>query len=207
MSSNDSGASRVRALKLGAHDYWTKPLNEFQLKSLWKCTSEDPSQKDTGCLIRGISDNSDLASSMLRRSNNNFEEGHDVDESCNSPPAKKPRRVVWDEKLHGVFLNAIQKIGIESMMCCFSLFINICISSLVFTVSLFFTLFVLDVVPKKILVAMNVPGLERGHVASHLQVSFYVHFIFFLYFIIILLLLIVAKCELKFLMARNTETL
>jgi len=70
----------------------------------------------------------------------------------------------------------------------------------------FFTLFVLDVVPKKILVAMNVPGLERGHVASHLQVSFYLHFIFFLYFIIILLLLIVAECELFF-MARNIETL
>jgi len=79
MSSNDSGASRVRALKLGAHDYWIKPLNVFQLKRLWNCTTEDTLQKDIGCLIRGISDNSELASSVLHRSNSNFEEGHDVD--------------------------------------------------------------------------------------------------------------------------------
>ena len=103
-----------------------------------------------------------------------------------SPLSKKVELKVWCV----VFLYS----SIPASLCWYSQF------------HFFFTLFVLDVVPKKILVAMNVPGLERGHVASHLQVSFYLHFIFFLYFIIILLLLIVAECELFF-MARNIETL
>ena len=147
MSWDDSMVSMMRAFRLVAHDYWIKPLHEIRFKSmrthfLKKCVSEeDTSQKETetDCLIRRISDNSEPASSMaLRSNNNNFEEDDDVDESINPPSTKKPR-VVWEEKLHGAFINAIKQIGIE------------------------------NVVPKKILEAMNVPGLERGHVASHLQ--------------------------------------
>jgi len=140
--------SMTRAFRLGAYDYWIKPLHEIQFKSmrthfLKKCVSEEnTSQKETGCLIKRISDNSELASSMAHRSNNNnFEEDDDVNESINPPSTKKPR-VVWEDKLHGAFLSAIQQIGIESMMCYFSLFINICISLLVLTVSLFFFYFI-----------------------------------------------------------------
>ncbi|WVZ04409.1 hypothetical protein V8G54_025215 [Vigna mungo] len=129
MSSDDSMSSRLRAIKHGACDYWIKPFHEFHLKNKLtrllqkKCVSADKLQKDNGSLEdhnkrRGISDNSELASSMVHRSNSMSEESDDVDESSNPPPAKKPR-VVWDKKLNDSFLNAVNILGIDSMICYF----------------------------------------------------------------------------------------
>lgn len=129
MSSDDSMSSRLRAIKHGACDYWIKPFHEFHLKNKLtrlfqkKCICADKLQKDTGCLEdhnkrRGISDNSELASSMVHGSNSMSEESDDVDESSNPPPTKKPR-VVWDKKLNDSFLNAVEILGVDSMICYF----------------------------------------------------------------------------------------
>ncbi|KAK7347504.1 hypothetical protein VNO80_22036 [Phaseolus coccineus] len=149
MSLDDIRPSITKAIKLGASDYWIKPLHEYQFKSMWthvlkKYISEDKAQKDTGSMeddnkIRGRSDNSDFASSMVYRSNSNFREADDVDES-NPSSIKKKNRVVWSPEMHLEFVEAIEKTGgIE------------------------------NAVPKKILEVMDTPGLERAHVASHLQ--------------------------------------
>ncbi|KAG2398235.1 Two-component response regulator [Vigna angularis] len=123
MSSDNSRASVMRAMEHGAYDYWVKPLQEFNFTIMRarvfqkKCMIADKLQKDSGCLKdddkrRGRSDNSELASCMVHRSNSNFEEADVVDESCNPSPTKKPR-VVWDQKLNASFVSAVLIIGIE----------------------------------------------------------------------------------------------
>ncbi|KOM51269.1 hypothetical protein LR48_Vigan08g209600 [Vigna angularis] len=187
MSSDNSRASVMRAMEHGAYDYWVKPLQEFNFTIMRarvfqkKCMIADKLQKDSGCLKdddkrRGRSDNSELASCMVHRSNSNFEEADVVDESCNPSPTKKPR-VVWDQKLNASFVSAVLIIGIEKAT------------------------------PKKVLEVMNDPRLERTHIASHLQVSFYMFILFSFYIYLFVMLVIMAECELKFLMDRNTENI
>ncbi|KAK7370039.1 hypothetical protein VNO80_12091 [Phaseolus coccineus] len=141
MSTDDSRASVLKAMKVGARDYWIKPLKEDGILNMWRhvarnSTSKDKKQKDIGSQkdddrTRVISDHSEFASSVVDL---------DVDESNNTtPPSTKKNRVVWSKELHLLFLDAIKKIGLEKP------------------------------VPQKILEAMNVPGLKRGHIASHLQ--------------------------------------
>ncbi|ESW32431.1 hypothetical protein PHAVU_002G322000 [Phaseolus vulgaris] len=141
MSTDNNNASVMKAIEVGACDYWNKPLEEKRIVNMWayvlkSSTSEDTKQKDIGSQKdddrrRVKSDNSEFASSVV---------DFDVGESKNAnPPSRKKKRIVWSTELHELFLIAMDKAGGE------------------------------DAVPKKILEAMNVPGLERGHVASHLQ--------------------------------------
>ncbi|KAI3693798.1 hypothetical protein L1987_76750 [Smallanthus sonchifolius] len=53
----------------------------------------------------------------------------------------KKHRLVWTDDLHQKFVDAVEQLGIQ------------------------------NAVPKKVLELMNVPGLRRGNVASHLQVT------------------------------------
>ncbi|ESW32434.1 hypothetical protein PHAVU_002G322300 [Phaseolus vulgaris] len=132
MSTDDSDASVMNAIEVGACDYWIKPLEKNRIVSMWthvvkNSMSKDKKRKDIGCQkdydrTRVMRYNSEFASSLV---------DFDVDESKNAnPPSRKTKRVVWSTELHDLFLNAMKKAGEE---------------------------------------AMNVPGLERGHVASHLQ--------------------------------------
>ncbi|XP_059654236.1 two-component response regulator ARR1-like [Cornus florida] len=62
------------------------------------------------------------------------------EDSPNDYPCEKKQRVVWTAKMHNKFLEAIQQLGHERAF------------------------------PKKIVEVMDVPGLTRENVASHLQV-------------------------------------
>ncbi|XP_027919662.1 two-component response regulator ARR14-like [Vigna unguiculata] len=144
MSEDDSKASAMKAIELGACDYRNKPLCEDMLKNMWirvfiQFLREHRTQNNIESLgddnkTEGTSVKSEFDSSIVGRRNSTFRESDDVDESKNSV-----NRVVWSQELHTIFLDAIRRIGLE------------------------------NAVPKKILEAMNMPDLTRGHVASHLQ--------------------------------------
>jgi len=130
--------SKMKAFKLGACDYWTKPLHEHQFESMWTHVFEDKMQKGTLSMedddkIRGISDNSEFGLSMIHSNGNYRNNNVDESENSNSSSTRKTR-LVWSLELHDAFVKAIEELGIESMilqlLIYFSLFV-ICISLLV----------------------------------------------------------------------------
>ena len=179
MSVDNHKPSIKKALKLGACHYWTKPLHDNQFESMWnhvfkKYISENKMQKDLGSIkaedddkIREISDNPQFGLSY-----------DNLDES-----STRKNRVVWSPELHDAFLKAIEVFGIESTILRGLFFFIRHYLYFYADIITFLDYFLLDATPKKILEAMKIHGLERGHVASHLQVSFYLHFLL-IYFII-----------------------
>ena len=107
----------MKAIEVGACDYWNKPLEEKRIVNMWayvlkSSTSEDTKQKDIGSQKdddrrRVKSDNSEFASSVV---------DFDVGESKNAnPPSRKKKRIVWSTELHELFLIAMDKAGGEGM--------------------------------------------------------------------------------------------
>jgi len=114
--------SKMKALTLGACDYWTKPLYDNQFERMWthvfkKYISEDEMQKGPS-KIREISNNYEFGLSMAHTSNDNFRKvDHNVGESKNSNPSSiRKNCVVWSPELHDAFVKAIEEVGIESMI-------------------------------------------------------------------------------------------
>jgi len=76
----------MKALTLGACDYWTKPLYDNQFERMWthafkKYISEDEMQKGPD-KIREISNKYEFGLSMAHTSNDNFRKvDHNVGES------------------------------------------------------------------------------------------------------------------------------
>ncbi|KAL2337232.1 hypothetical protein Fmac_011678 [Flemingia macrophylla] len=149
MSADDATSSVMKAVAAGACDYWIKPLHEKQLKNMW-----------THAFRKVFRENKNFGRweghENKKRENNNSEFGFstlidatrgvsptqpvEVDESQHSyQPPAKKPRLVWTTTLHQEFLKAVKQIGDE------------------------------NAVPKKVLEVMNIPGLTREHVASHLQ--------------------------------------
>ncbi|ESW03366.1 hypothetical protein PHAVU_011G008200, partial [Phaseolus vulgaris] len=147
MSFDGDKKSVMKAVKLGACDYWIKPLHEDRIKNMWthivrKSLSENKMQKnivgnledDGDDQRRVISDDSTFVFSStveIPREVDNVGES----ENC----GRKKARIVWTSELHRKFVEVVDQIGPA------------------------------NVVPNKILELMNVPGLTRNNVASHLQ--------------------------------------
>jgi two-component response regulator (ARR-B family) len=95
-----------------------------------------------------------------------------ADEDNESTSTQKKQRVQWCGELHRKFVEAVNQIGMDSK---FSHFMALSINnSYVKSVSLdkYFVAVNAGAVPKKILEVMNVEGLTKQNVASHLQVLF-----------------------------------
>ncbi|KAL2337227.1 hypothetical protein Fmac_011673 [Flemingia macrophylla] len=155
MSTDDATSSVMKAVVDGACDYWIKPLCRELFTNMWSHAARKAFREKKFGRWEG-DDN-------RKQENNNSEFGFstlidattgvsatqpvEVDELQHSyqPPEKKPR-LVWTASLHQEFLKAVKQIGDDSMILCSY-----------------------DAVPKKILEVMNIPGLTREHVASHLQ--------------------------------------
>ncbi|CAJ1936765.1 unnamed protein product [Sphenostylis stenocarpa] len=143
MSSDESKVSAARAFTLGACDYWVKPLNELMFQTVWTHVyRKNFNEKMKQKDVASLKDDNEKRgmNDDTEVASSSIVEAEDVDQSKNNNTTKnKKDRVVWSTELHSAFLDAINKLGHA------------------------------NAVPKKILQLMNIPGLERYHVASHLQ--------------------------------------
>ncbi|CAI9096783.1 OLC1v1032996C1 [Oldenlandia corymbosa var. corymbosa] len=158
MSGDDRTSLVLKGIKHGACDYLIKPIRTEELKNIWqhivrkRCTVskehelsgslEDNDQQKQG------NDESEYAScvnegsdGMLRtlKKRKDSKDEEDTELENDDPSTSKKPRVVWSVELHQQFVTAVNQLGIDKA------------------------------VPKRILELMNVPGLTRENVASHLQ--------------------------------------
>lgn len=159
MMSADSRTDIVmKGIKHGACDYLIKPVRMEELKNIWqhvvrKKFSGNKEHEHSGSLDdtdrnRPANNDNEYASSIndgaddswkSQKKKRDKEEDDSELESGDPSNSSKKPRVVWSVELHQQFVNAVNHLGIDKA------------------------------VPKKILELMNVPGLTRENVASHLQ--------------------------------------
>ncbi|KAL1556514.1 two-component response regulator ORR21-like isoform X1 [Salvia divinorum] len=149
----------MRGVRHGACDYLIKPIRDEELKNIWQHVvrkkQNEMKEHDHSCsmedhdrLKRAIGD-TEYASSLnegaeadevLKTQKKRRDSKDEDDETDNDDPTtSKKARVVWSVELHQQFVTAVNQLGIDKA------------------------------VPKRILELMNVPGLTRENVASHLQ--------------------------------------
>ncbi|WOK94517.1 two-component response regulator ORR26 isoform X1 [Canna indica] len=155
MMSIDGETSRVmKGVQHGACDYLLKPVRMKELRNIWQHVYrkkmhelkeiETHIHEDFNILRNGYEDLEDRYL-IGGTETNSVRKRKDVDckefgdQEINDASAVKKARVVWSVDLHQKFVNAVNQIGFDK------------------------------VGPKKILDLMNVPGLTRENVASHLQ--------------------------------------
>ncbi|NP_001312865.1 two-component response regulator ORR21-like [Nicotiana tabacum] len=159
MMSGDGRTNLVmRGVQHGACDYLIKPIRDEELKNIWqhvvrkKCSfSKEPeysgSLDDNDRHKRG-NDDAECASSVIegadrvlkpQKKKRDAKEEDETEMENDDPTTAKKPRVVWSVELHQQFVSAVNQLGIDKA------------------------------VPKRILELMNVPGLTRENVASHLQ--------------------------------------
>ncbi|XP_008812974.2 two-component response regulator ORR21-like isoform X1 [Phoenix dactylifera] len=159
MSADGRTSAVMRGIKHGACDYLIKPVRIEELKNIWqhvirKKWNENRDLEHSGTMeesdrFRRAVDDTEYASSVndgtdgtwkSQKKKRDAKEDEDDGELDNEDPsASKKPRVVWSVELHQQFVSAVNQLGIDKA------------------------------VPKRILELMNVPGLTRENVASHLQ--------------------------------------
>ncbi|XVF09790.1 hypothetical protein REPUB_Repub07fG0126900 [Reevesia pubescens] len=160
MSSDDKESVILKSLAGGAVFFIVKPVNPDDLKNVWQYAIAAKKGKsvvieEIGSIEKGESSSTGKlskgevisAASVNDEKNNNAKRGTKRKASRKGKDGKeeeaasapKKAKVVWTNSLHNQFLEALRHIGLEKA------------------------------VPKKILEHMNVKGLTRENVASHLQ--------------------------------------
>ncbi|MQL74177.1 hypothetical protein Taro_006515 [Colocasia esculenta] len=154
MMSVDGETSRVmKGVQHGACDYLLKPVRMKELKNIWQHVFRKKMYE-----MKEIESYDSNELNHMRNRLESFDEwqihsGGDIssakkrkdvekehnEQDFNDTTSVKKARVVWSVDLHQKFVNAVNQIGFDK------------------------------VGPKKILDLMNVPGLTRENVASHLQ--------------------------------------
>ncbi|XP_015060321.1 two-component response regulator ARR2 [Solanum pennellii] len=154
MSADDSKDVVMKGVTHGAYDYLIKPVRIEALKNIWqhvvrkkKHEWRDNNFDQSGSVEEGDrqqkqSEDVDYSSSANEgnwKNSKKRKEEDDEGEERDDTSSLKKPRVVWSVELHQQFVQAVHQLGIDKA------------------------------VPKKILELMNVPGLTRENVASHLQ--------------------------------------
>jgi two-component response regulator (ARR-B family) len=187
----DDKSAVLKAITNGACDYWIKPMSENQIKNMWqhvlrKLLNESKNQENNKNLEvedmkKGEGDVSKLSlidGTIIGYIKNNLENNKDNHES-----STKKARFVWSPELHEKFVSIVTELNIDSMILfqfffflCYFNFLNEKKTFSLRVILKFLFIFSSGVTPKKILERMNVTGLTRRHVASHLQVLFFYFF-------------------------------
>lgn len=155
LSANSDSKLVMKGITHGACDYLVKPVRLEELKNIWqhvirrkkvepknhKSNDQDKAHQGGGEGERGshLSGNADQNRKVNKKRK---DEEYESDENGNDnedPATQKKPRVVWSIELHKKFVTAVHQLGLEKA------------------------------VPKRILDLMNVEGLTRENVASHLQ--------------------------------------
>ncbi|KAF5746508.1 two-component response regulator ARR11-like [Tripterygium wilfordii] len=153
MMSVDGETSRVmKGVQHGACDYLLKPIRMKELRNIWQHVLRKKIHEVRDIEnIEGIDNISIMRSGSARSDDWHLFGGEDVTsvkkrkdvenrrDEFSDSSSTKKARVVWSVDLHQKFVKAVNHIGFDK------------------------------VGPKKILDLMNVPGLTRENVASHLQ--------------------------------------
>ncbi|CAI9289326.1 unnamed protein product [Lactuca saligna] len=162
MSADDSNSVVMKGVTHGACDYLIKPVRIEALRNIWQHVvrkrkhewkdfepeaSPDVAAADAADQHQKVAEDIDYSSSANEERNwkNSKRKKDDEDEAEADPEERdessslKKPRVVWSVELHQQFVAAVNQLGIDKA------------------------------VPKRILELMNVPGLTRENVASHLQ--------------------------------------
>nr|XP_011460283.1 PREDICTED: two-component response regulator ARR12 [Fragaria vesca subsp. vesca]XP_011460333.1 PREDICTED: two-component response regulator ARR12 [Fragaria vesca subsp. vesca] len=150
----------MKGIDHGACDYMLKPVRLEELKNIWqhvvrkkksetkdqkKSSNQDKASNGTGEGVRGASptgssdQNWKLHKKRKDQNRDEEEESEDDEHETEDSLNQKKPRVVWSGDLHRKFVAAVNQLGVEKA------------------------------VPKKILDLMDVEGLSRENVASHLQ--------------------------------------
>ncbi|KAG6654614.1 hypothetical protein CIPAW_05G158400 [Carya illinoinensis] len=158
MSADGRTSAVMKGIRHGACDYLIKPIREEELKNIWqhvvrKKWNENKELENSSSLEendrhkRG-NDDAEYASSAnegaegilkAQKKRGNAKDEDDGALENDDPSTSKKPRVVWSVELHQQFVSAVNQLGLDKA------------------------------VPKRILELMNVPGLTRENVASHLQ--------------------------------------
>ncbi|XP_020687347.1 two-component response regulator ORR21 isoform X1 [Dendrobium catenatum] len=159
MSADGRTSAVMRGIKHGACDYLIKPVRIEELKNIWqhvvrKKWNESKDVEHSGSFEdsdrqRRVGDEAEYDSLVNegtdgswktpKKKRDSKDDEEDGELENEDPSASKKPRVVWSVELHQQFVNAVNQLGIDKA------------------------------VPKRILELMNVPGLTRENVASHLQ--------------------------------------
>ncbi|XP_015574763.1 two-component response regulator ARR1 isoform X2 [Ricinus communis] len=152
MSADEAKSVVMKGVTHGACDYLIKPVRIEALKNIWqhvvrKKRNEWKDLEQSGSVEEGDrqpkqSEDADYSSSANEGNWRNSKKRKDEEEEGDErddTSTLKKPRVVWSVELHQQFVAAVNQLGIDKA------------------------------VPKKILELMNVPGLTRENVASHLQ--------------------------------------
>ncbi|XP_022741601.1 two-component response regulator ARR1-like isoform X2 [Durio zibethinus] len=152
MSADDGKHVVMKGVTHGACDYLIKPVRIEALKNIWqhvvrKWKNEWKDFEQSGSVEEGDrqqkqSEDADYSSSANEgnwKSSKKRKDDEDETDERDDSSTLKKPRVVWSVELHQQFVAAVNQLGIDKA------------------------------VPKKILELMNVPGLTRENVASHLQ--------------------------------------
>ncbi|KAI4380596.1 hypothetical protein MLD38_006769 [Melastoma candidum] len=148
----------MRGVYHGASDYLVKPVRMEELKNIWQhvirknfnsklkndCPNLDKVNDREVGVVGNMAASGDLPGKLTKRRKEQNEDDEDEDsedggQENEEPSSQKKPRVVWSVELHQKFINAVNQLGLEKA------------------------------VPKKILDIMNVEGITRENVASHLQ--------------------------------------
>ncbi|KAJ1259913.1 hypothetical protein BS78_10G192100 [Paspalum vaginatum] len=139
LSANNETETMMKGIMHGACDYLVKPVRLEQLRGIW--THVVRNNKTEQKSQHGDQDKceKDGANHTRKYSKKNKKDVSGVDSDMENKSTQKRQRVQWSAELHRKFVEAFNLIGMDRA------------------------------VPKKILEVMNVEGLSRENVASHLQ--------------------------------------
>ncbi|RVW34525.1 Two-component response regulator ORR21 [Vitis vinifera] len=139
MSADGRTSAVMRGIRHGACDYLIKPIRSLEDNDRHKRGGEDAEYASS------VNEGAEgiLKGQKKRRDSKDEDDGELENED---PSTSKKPRVVWSVELHQQFVSAVNQLGIDN-----------------------FSAPISEAVPKRILELMNVPGLTRENVASHLQ--------------------------------------
>ncbi|WJX48445.1 hypothetical protein P8452_35005 [Trifolium repens] len=143
----DDKSAVLKAITNGACDYWIKPMSENQIKNMWqhvlrKLLNESKNQENNKNLeVEDMKKGEGDVSklSLIDGTIIGYIKNNVENNKDNHESSTKKARFVWSPELHEKFVSIVTELNIDR------------------------------VTPKKILERMNVTGLTRRHVASHLQ--------------------------------------
>nr|XP_043621705.1 two-component response regulator ARR12-like [Erigeron canadensis] len=145
LSGNSDPKLVMKGVTHGACDYLVKPVRLEELRNIWqhvirrKVETKSKSNKNEGSDQGNEGGDQIVRMNRKRKDEDDDEDDENGDDSDDTSLTQKRPRVVWSIDLHKKFVTAVNQLGIEKA------------------------------VPKRILDLMNVDGLTRENVASHLQ--------------------------------------